>query len=199
MDEKQIEAFFEKNLRAITRGGAHPLGMKFVDMAYKQVVSYYEHNRGMFAKLVRAEEPILVEREKYVMSGIIDLIRDEKGRLELLDFKAERREDVGPDRLEFYKFQLSIYAKMIEKKLGERPSKTYIYLTAEEDPKTALTPLPIENVEADQAEKTFDEVAGRIIRKEFAVSKAPPRDVCRNCDFKYGCTDRIRFYPDLKI
>ena len=199
LDEKQIEAFFEKNLRAITRGGAHPLGMKFVDMAYKQVVSYYEHNRGMFAKLVRAEEPILVERERYVMSGVIDLIRGEKGRLELLDFKAERREDVGPDRLEFYKFQLSIYAKMIEKKLGERPSKTYIYLTAEEDPKTALTPIPIENVEADQAEKTFDEVAGRIIRKEFAVSKAPPRDVCRNCDFKYGCTDRIRFHPDLKI
>jgi DNA helicase-2/ATP-dependent DNA helicase PcrA len=198
LDEKQIEAFFEKNLRAITRGGAHPLGKQFVKMARDQVINYYEHNKGMFAKLVRAEEPILVEREKYVMSGIIDLIRGEKGQLELLDFKAEKREDLSEDRLDFYKFQLAIYAKMIEKKLGERPLKTYIYLTAEEDPKAALTAVPIENVEADQAEKAFDEMAGRIIRKEFDVKKAPPRDVCRNCDFRYGCSDRKRFYPDLK-
>jgi DNA helicase-2/ATP-dependent DNA helicase PcrA len=198
LDEKQIEAFFEKSLRAITRGGAHPLGKQFVKMARDQVINYYEHNKGMFAKLVRAEEPILVERENYVMSGIIDLIRGEKGQLELLDFKAEKREDLSEDRLGFYKFQLAIYAKMIEKKLGERPSKTYIYLTAEEDPKTALTAVPIEDVEADQAENAFDEMAGSIIRKEFDVKKAPPRDICRNCDFRYGCSDRKRFYPELK-
>ena len=198
LDEKDISAFFEKNLRAITRGGAHPLGMRFVDMAYKQVVSYYQHNKDTFAKLIRAEEPILVERDRYVMSGIIDLIRGEKGQLELLDFKAEKREDLNEDRLDFYKFQLSIYAKMIEKKLGERPSKTYIYLTAEEDPTIALTPIPIESVEADQAEEAFDEMAGKIMRKEFAVERSPPRDVCRNCDFRYGCSDRKKFYPNLK-
>jgi len=198
LNEKQIEAFFEKNLRAITRGGAHPLGKQFVKMARDQVINYYEHNKSMFAKLIRAEEPILVERENYVMSGIIDLIRGEKGQLELLDFKAEKREDLSEDRLDFYKFQLAIYAKMIEKKLGERPSRTYIYLTAEEDPKAALTLVPIENVEADQAERAFDAMAGRIIRKEFSVKKAPPRDICRNCDFRYGCSDRKRFYPELK-
>ena len=198
LDETQIRAFFDKNFRAITRGGAHPLAGIFVQMAYDQVMSYYQHNKDMFVKLVRAEEPILVEREKYVMSGIIDLIRGDKGQLELLDFKAEKKEDLTEDRLEFYKFQLSIYAKMIEKKLGERPSKTYIYLTAEENPRTALTPVPIENVEAEQAENKFDEMAGRIIRKEFSVRKAPPRDVCRNCDFRYGCPDRKRFYPSLK-
>jgi ATP-dependent DNA helicase UvrD/PcrA len=199
LDEKQIEAYFDKNLRAITRGGAHPLGSLFIDLAYKQILSYYKHNKNMFAKLIRAEEPILVERQSYVMSGIIDLIRGDKGQLELLDFKAQTREDLTADRLEFYKFQLSIYAKMIEKKLGERPTKTYIYLTAEEDPKTALTPVPIESVEADQAEKMFDELAGKIIRKDFTVRRAPPKDACRNCDFRYGCVDRVRFYPGLKV
>lgn len=199
LDEKQIGSYFDKNLRAITRGGAHPLGGTFIDLAYKQILGYYKHNKDMFAKLVRAEEPILVERQSYVMSGIIDLIRGDKGQLELLDFKAQTRDDLTADRLEFYKFQLSIYAKMIEKKLGERPTKTYIYLTAEEDPKTALTPVPIESVEADQAEKTFDKMAGKIIRKDFTVRKAPPRDVCRNCDFRYDCTDRKTFWPDMRV
>lgn len=199
LDEKQIGAYFDRNLRAVTRGGAHPLGGLFIELAYKQVLRYYNHNKEMFAKLIRAEEPILVERQSYVMSGIIDLIRGEKGQLELLDFKAQTRDDLTPDRFEFYKFQLAIYAKMIEKKLGERPARTYIYLTAQEDPKTALTPVPIGDVEADEAEGTFDRIAEKIIRKEFAIVKAPPRDVCRNCDFRYGCVDRVRFYPSLKV
>ncbi len=152
----------------------------------------------MFGKLIQAEVPILVERPDYVMSGIIDLTRGEKGELELLDFKAEKQEDITEDRKEFYKFQLAVYAKMIERKFGERPQKTYIYLTAEADPKKALTPIPIENVEANAAEKSFDEKAQRILKKDFAVQKAPPRDVCRNCDFRLGCDDRKRFYPDMR-
>lgn len=197
IDESQIQAFFMKNERAITRGGAHPLGKIFIDMAYEQVMHYYEHNKHMFAKLVSTEEPILVERQKYVMSGIIDLIRGERGQLELLDFKAEKKEDLTEKMLEFYKFQLSIYARMIERKLHERPKGTYIYLTAEDDAKTALLSVSIDDVEENKAEHTFDEIAEKITHKDFTVTRAPPRDVCRNCDFRHGCSDRRRFYPSL--
>ena len=198
LDEKQIRAYFEKNYYSVSRGGAHPLAGRFLDMAYKQVVNYYKHNKDTFGKLVQAEHPILVDREKYVMSGVIDLIRGANNQIELLDFKAQKREDLTPEREEFYKFQLSIYAKMVERKLKIKPSKTIIYLTAEEDPKNALREIPIQNVEAEAAEKVFDQMADKIMRRDFKVIRKVDRDVCRNCDFRYGCADRKLFYPDMK-
>jgi DNA helicase-2/ATP-dependent DNA helicase PcrA len=197
LDEKRIRVYFERNVRAVTRGGVHPLAKMFLDMAWKQVLNYYTHNKDIFDKLVRAEEPILVERKDYVMSGVVDLIRGDKGELELLDFKAQEQKDLDERRMNFYKFQLAIYSKMIERKLGERPKRTYVYLTAESDPRRALFEIPIHDVEADVAEKAFDERAHKILSSEFIVIHKPPRDVCRNCDFQHGCLDRKRFYPDM--
>lgn len=197
LDEKRIKAYFERNVRAVTRGGVHPLAQKFLEMAWKQVLNYYTHNKYLFDKLVRAEEPILVERRDYVMSGIVDLIRDDKNELELLDFKAQEQKDLDERRLNFYKFQLAIYTKMIEAKLKERPKRTYVYLTAENDPKRALLEIPIQDVDVNEAEREFDERAHKILNGEFTVFHKPPRDVCRNCDFRHGCHDRKRFYPNL--
>jgi DNA helicase-2/ATP-dependent DNA helicase PcrA len=197
LSNDEIELYFNKNYRSISRGGAHPLGQVFLDMALKQVLAYYQNNKEKFSKIVKTEEPIQVEREKYVMSGIIDLIRGDKGQLELLDFKAEKDEDVTKDAQSFYEFQLSIYAKMIEKKIGEKPAKAYIYLTGEEDSSKTLREVQIGKVQTDVAESKFDNIAEKIIRKDFSVHKAPPRDVCRNCDFRHGCAESKRFYPSI--
>jgi DNA helicase-2/ATP-dependent DNA helicase PcrA len=198
LDEKQIKAYFAKNYYSVSRGGAHPLAGKFLDMAYDQVVNYYNHNKDKFDKLVQAEHPILVDREKYVMSGVIDLIRGDNDQIELLDFKAQTKEDLTPEREEFYKFQLSIYAKLVERKLKIKPSKTYVYLTAETNPKDALREIPIQTIEADAAERAFDQMASKIMDKDFKVARKVDRDVCRNCDFRYGCADRKIFYPEMK-
>lgn len=197
LSEEQIEAYFNRNYRSISREGAHPFGKEILRIAFKQVLDYYENNKERFSKLIKTEEPIQVERKNYVMSGIIDLIRGEKGQLELLDFKAEKDEDITPDRLGFYEFQLSIYAKMIEKKLGEKPVKTYIYLTGEEDSRKALKEVSIGTVQTDVAESRFDGIAEKIILKDFTVKRAPPRDICRNCDFRHGCVERKVSYPKM--
>jgi DNA helicase-2/ATP-dependent DNA helicase PcrA len=198
IDEKVITAYFERNSHALTRGGVHPLAKIFHDMAFNQVLRYFENNKNTFDKLIKTEEPILVQRPDYVMSGIIDLIRGTSGELELLDFKAQKKEDLTDRRMQFYKFQLSIYARMIERKRGERPQRTYIYLTAEPDINQALTPIPIHEVEAEEAETSFDQLAHKILRKDFQVTHEPPRDVCRNCDFRYRCPDRKGYFPDIR-
>ena len=41
-------------------------------------------------------------------------------------------------------------------------------------------------------------MADKIMRKDFKVIRKVDRDVCRNCDFRYGCADRKLFYPDMK-
>lgn len=199
LDENQIKTYFAKNYYSVSRGGAHPLAGNFLDMAYDQVISYFRNSRETFDRLVQAEHPILVDREKYVMSGVIDLIRGDNDQIQLLDFKAQKRKDLTPERLEFYKFQLSIYAKMVERKLGMKPNKTYIYLTAEDNAKDALTEIPIQTVEVDAAEKAFDKMANKIMKKDFVVARKVDRDVCRNCDFRYGCSDRKKFYPEMKV
>ena len=198
LNEDIILQYFDRNLRTVTRGGAHPLAQVFKDLAWRQVMDYFDNNKDMFGKLVQAEVPILVERPQYVMSGIIDLIRGDKGELELLDFKAQERKDITKDREEFYKFQLAIYAQMVERKIGQRPQRTYIYLTAEKNRKDALIEVPIAAIEAKEAEKTFDEKAQRILNKDFKILKVPVRDVCRNCDFRFGCPERIEAYPEIR-
>jgi DNA helicase-2/ATP-dependent DNA helicase PcrA len=197
LDETVITAYFRRNVYAATKGGVHPLAGTFLDMALEQVINYYENNKHTFGKLIKTEEPILVQRKDYVMSGIVDLIRGDEGELELLDFKAQKEKDLTPDRLQFYKFQLSIYADMIEHKRGERPQRTYVYLTAEPNLKQALREIPIKGVEASDAEESFDELAHKILKKDFTVVRKPPRDVCRNCDFRYGCPERRQFYPGI--
>lgn len=197
LDETRIRAYFEKNYKSVKRGGAHPLAEQFLEMAFKQVMDYFKNNKALFGKLIRAEEPILVDRPKYVMSGVIDLIRGENGELELLDFKAQTRDKLTPDRERFYKFQLAIYAKMIERKLGIKPKRTFIYLTAEPNTSNALVEIKIQDTESKGAEEAFDDYATKIMSKDFKVKNKPPRDVCRNCDFRYGCRDRIKFYPSM--
>jgi DNA helicase II / ATP-dependent DNA helicase PcrA len=198
LNEDIILQYFDRNLRTVTRGGMHPLAQIFKKLAWDQVMDYFNNNKDMFEKLVQAEVPILVERPQYVMSGIIDLIRGDKGELELLDFKAQEKKDITKDKEEFYKFQLAIYAQMIARKIGQRPQKTYIYLTAEKNRKDALVEIPIATVEAREAEKKFDEKAQRILDKDFKVLKVPVKDVCRNCDFRFGCPERIVAYPEIR-
>ena len=87
---------------------------------------------------------------------------------------------------------------MVERKIGQRPQRTYIYLTAEKNRKDALIEVPIAAIEAKEAERTFDEKAQRILNKDFKILKVPVRDVCRNCDFRFGCPERIEAYPEIR-
>jgi DNA helicase-2/ATP-dependent DNA helicase PcrA len=174
LDEDVIRTYFARNVKTVTRGGVHPLASVFLKMAFEQVMNYFNSNKQNFNKLIKTEEPILVQRKDYVMSGIVDLIRGSAGELELLDFKAQKEEDLKEDRVRFYKFQLAIYAKMIEQKRGERPKRTYIYLTAEPNIRKALREIPIQDVEAESAEESFDKIAHKILSKDFAVVRKPP-------------------------
>jgi DNA helicase-2/ATP-dependent DNA helicase PcrA len=194
---KRIDSYFEKNVRAVTRGGVHPLAQIFKDLARKQVQAYYERNRDSFSRIVQAEAPIVVDRPDYVMTGVVDLIQDDQGNLEVLDFKAQERSEISAAAEEFYRFQLAVYSRMIERKLGRRPARTFIYLTGESDPSKAKWEVPLGGVELDKAEAHFDDRVHRILKGDFRVRNVPRRDVCRNCDFRFGCAERRKKYPSM--
>jgi len=189
LKDSDIEAIFYRIYRGLTKEGLHPLAQVFLDQALGQIKSYYKLNKELMKKIFRAEEAIHLPKEDYDMVGVIDLIRGDKGKLELLDFKAQTIPNKDLKRLEFYRFQLALYAKIIERKLKEKPHKAYIYWTSEEvDVDKRLDEVDISKTKADEAESHFDKIAKKIINKDFEVKHKPDRDTCRNCDFRYGCS-----------
>lgn len=197
LTQKHIDSYFEKNVRAVTRGGVHPLAQIFKDMARKQVQAYYERNRDSFSRIVQAEAPIVVDRPDYVMTGVVGLIRDDQGNLEVLDFKAQERAEIDVAAEEFYRFQLAVYSRMIEREFGRRPARTFIYLSEESVPSKARWEVPLEGAELERTETHFDVRVHRIPKGDCRVRRVPRQDVCRNCDFRFGCAERRRKYPSM--
>lgn len=181
-----LEYYFQKNLNAVTRGGSHPIGKRFIKMANKQVKKYVDKNKDMFDKIIAAEVPITVEKKDYILGGVVDLIQGEDGQPELLDFKAQQRK-TGQSRLEFYKQQLALYSRIVAEKLDIKPVRHKIYWTGEENPDETIQELDVSEEDSRAAEKHFDMVVRKIESGDFEVKETPPRDVCRNCDFRFGC------------
>lgn len=47
--------------------------------------------------------------------------------------------------------------------------------------------LPYRSETVDEAGRHFDEVAGKIRRKEFRVLEPPEKKICKECDMKTFC------------
>lgn len=71
--------------------------------------------------LIRKEESFLMKYEDFYVNGQIDIMF-EKDDIVLLDFKTDSIKREG-----FYDKQLEIYKEAIEKSLGKKVSKSYIY------------------------------------------------------------------------
>lgn len=64
--------------------------------------------------------PITLTENKFIITGKVDLITNEKGEYQILDFKTEKKPDVNRDteKVTRVRRQLEIYAYLIEKSMG---------------------------------------------------------------------------------
>jgi hypothetical protein len=58
----------------------------------------------------------------YYLKGILDLIRGEDGKIDILDFKAQSRPEPENSALECYRRQLAIYSHIVKEKKGIEPA-----------------------------------------------------------------------------
>src|SRR5436305_7841826 len=92
---------------------------------------YFDQNQMELRRVVEAEVDVSLEKDRYILSGKVDLLMGDDRKLELLDFKAQRRPAPDDPRIGGYYRQLCIYAHILEQRYGKRPDRLLLYWTGE--------------------------------------------------------------------
>ena len=178
---------FENNYRSLVNAGMRPLSRQRRDMALDHVLNYFNQNYDNLHRIINAEVDVSVEKPGYILDGKIDLLIGEDGKLELLDFKSQKKpKENSPMIRSFYK-QLCIYAHILKERYGQHPGRMYIYWTSEQDRDSALVEFQVDEGEIQKSGDHFDAIVTAIQNKDFRVMKVPEMKVCRECDFRTYC------------
>ena len=136
--------------------------------------------------MIDTEVEVMLEQDKYVLDGRVDLIRSDDGALEMVDFKAQRRLDQGAE-FDAYSDQLALYWHLLEERYGKRPDRAILYFTGEEQAHQARVLVDLSRADIRDVVRRFDETAQLILARQFDLTHYPSRDTCRACDFKHYC------------
>jgi DNA helicase-2/ATP-dependent DNA helicase PcrA len=128
-----------------------------------------------------------VERDEYYLKGILDLISGDNGKVDILDFKSQKRPEDDSKVIDNYRKQLAVYSYMVEKKRQIKPDRTIIYWTGEEDKSKAWMDIETGDSTVNEVMSHFEDTINKIRNKEFKVVQRPEKKICNDCDFRHCC------------
>lgn len=184
LTEEKVLDYFERNKQGYIKRGIQVFNE---EAAKNQILNYYKNNLSEIYRVQETEFEVVVDQEDYYLKGILDLIRGEDGKIDILDFKSQKRPDDNSPFIENYKKQLAIYSYMVEKKRQIKPDRTIIYWTGEEDKDKAFMDIDTGDSRISEVMSHFNETVHKIKNKEFKVIQKPDKKICSDCDFRHCC------------
>jgi DNA helicase-2/ATP-dependent DNA helicase PcrA len=182
-----IEERFEFNYKMLQLKEVRSMADPQKKAALQNVIHYWKNNKQGLDSIQGAEIDVSLEKDSYVLKGSIDLIADENGELEILDFKTGKVPEGETEMLRSYYLQLCIYAHIFEQRHGKTPSRLVLYWTGEYDRKKARMVFPYKKGDVDGAMGHFESVVKQIQARNYDVEHAPSKEVCNECDFRSYC------------
>ena len=187
LDEARIREQFERTFRFLCLSDVRPIDDTAKAAAFTQVIDYFRQNRDEMHRIVETEVDVSLEKDGYVLAGVVDLLLGSDGKLELLDFKTSPRPTHSPALMAAYERQLCTYAHILERRHGKRVDRLLLYWTSEARKEDALMTLPYRPEQVEEAGRHFDETVRRIEAGQFAVSSPPEAKICKECDLRTLC------------
>jgi len=189
--DDRIDEWFDRNYRSLSRSTHTYLAPGAIKVAKRQVLSYVERSRGNWEILREAEVMVSLLQRDYILRGKIDLIRGEGDKVEILDFKTEKKPEVntpkGREKLERYRRQLDVYAHIVEGKHGHSVSRMHLYFTGAD----GESPYVTYEYEKNNVATTIGKIEGvvrRIEDKDYRMGVGQKTDqLCGNCDMRHYC------------
>jgi DNA helicase-2/ATP-dependent DNA helicase PcrA len=137
-----------------------------------------------------AEMPVSLSQKKYIITGKVDLITNNRGQYEILDFKTEKKPQINieTEKVERVRRQLEVYAYLVEKRYNIKISGMKVYYTSEKDSNPYLS-FQRNDEHIKETIKTFDSVVNKIEKKEFSRLCSDLK-ICKNCDLRFFCKRR---------
>ncbi len=192
-DEALVKSYFEQNTASLARSGVkappkRPADKKSAhEIALESVLRYVDENKDKIQHCRWAEKEILVDEADYTLTGVIDLlIHDDTDKVELVDFKAGRRKNNEEFR-EGYQDQIQLYCEQVKPKVGKYPDEAYLYWITEPDPAQVVDPVNVDPKELGATKKRVQEIAEKIIKKDFPKRSKRDDDICGICEFEQQC------------
>lgn len=186
LTEEVARGYFDRNSELLRKRGIHPLAPSQRDAAFTHVIRYLKANQESLDRVLDTEVEVTEELDRYVLNGRVDLIRGDDDAIEMIDFKAQQRRDVG-EEYDHYRDQLAFYWHLLRERYGRRPDRAVLYFTGEDQAESARVEVDLSKSDIDDVIHRFDETAQKILGEEFELGAYPPRATCRACDFKFYC------------
>jgi DNA helicase-2/ATP-dependent DNA helicase PcrA len=188
LNEMRIRELFEHTFTFLSLSDVRPIGAAAKESAFTQVMHYFLQNQAEMQRVIETEVDVSVEKDRYILTGKVDLLLGGDGRLELLDFKTSPRPVHSPVLLASYERQLCTYAHILETRYDKRPDRLLLYWTAEPRKQDALMEFPYRPERVAAAGTYFDQVVAKILQKDFTLQAPPEPNICKECDFRGYCT-----------
>jgi ATP-dependent DNA helicase UvrD/PcrA len=198
LSEDQIRQWFETNYHYLTKRERTYLAPPIKEVALKHILRYYNRQDGDWSKILDAEVDISLVKDEYILKGSVDLIIDEQGSVEIIDFKSEKKPDLESERelLDRYKRQLEVYAHLVEERTGRDVSKTHLYYTSEESGNPLVT-FDKDDSSINNTITSFDKIVNRIKNKDFSLYERPVK-LCIECDMRAYCDSKNWKFREAK-
>lgn len=184
-----VRGLFDRNSELLRKRGIHPLAPSQRDEAFEHVARYLRLNRNNLHNVIETEIEVMLEKPDYVLDGRVDLVRGVDDKVEMVDFKAQKRVANDSDEFAHYQNQLALYWHLLEEKYGKKPDRAILYFTGERDLDQARVRVDLSRSDIDHVVAHFDETAQCILDKQYEMkpNDFPPQDTCRACDFQHYC------------
>src|SRR6185312_5160155 len=112
--EERVYNTFDKVCTQLSRISTPPITSTDKAKALRQVLQYYQQNQQEMQHVHAAEFPVEIDRGPYILRGKIDLLVEQAGGLEVVDFKPQARPAADAEYLSSYKRQLTLYAHALQ-------------------------------------------------------------------------------------
>jgi len=187
---KQVETWFQANYQNLAKKERVYLAPTTLKAALGHVMRYVQRESSRWDRIQEAEVDISLVKDEYILTGSVDLIRGERGTVEIVDFKSEKKPDLEKERerLQRYQRQLEVYAHLVEERTGQRVSRMHLYYTGEDSGNPYVS--------FEKNDKTiartiagFDAVVHRIERGDYGMV-ARPHKMCPDCDIRPYCDNK---------
>ena len=186
ISEDIIKEIFIENYKNIYKKYKINIDKDVLISGEKSIEEYVKNYPEITENIKDVEVKLSLIKEKYILEGIIDLVLEKDGGLEIVDFKTGKR---GTDE-EGYINQLEIYAYLLKKKYGKKVKSGKLYYLGE-NKENRITEVYFTKERLSQAVKNFDETAERIINKNFECSFDEKSRKCNSCYLKNYCIEEM--------
>ena len=133
------------------------------------------------------EERVSIDKAEYILTGVLDVVLEQNGSREILDFKTARRPADNSDYLDACERQLYMYAHALEQRDGKRPERLLLYWTEEPLKKDALVVFHYQQEKVEKTVEQFETKVTHIQARDFDIIIPPPPDICKKCDMRSLC------------